>query len=67
MFLVLIIAVTSLSAFSILCFADILTDKLLKDMMKKEEEERENTNRCIYCGVIIPEGRHVCPECEAKI
>lgn len=24
------------------------------------------TDRCICCGEIIPEGRMVCPQCEAK-
>jgi hypothetical protein len=23
-----------------------------------------NNNRCVCCGVIIPEGRQVCPPCE---
>ena len=23
-------------------------------------------NRCVCCGEIIPEGRMVCPKCEAK-
>mgnify|MGYP003299620216 CR=1 FL=1 len=23
-------------------------------------------NRCVCCGEIIPEGRMVCPQCEAK-
>lgn len=23
-----------------------------------------SNNRCICCGEIIPEGRHVCPRCE---
>lgn len=26
----------------------------------------EDTNRCIVCGKIIPEGRHVCPACEKQ-
>ena len=24
-------------------------------------------DRCIYCNSIIPEGRMICPSCEAKI
>lgn len=24
-------------------------------------------NRCVCCGKIIPEGRMVCPQCEAKV
>lgn len=24
-------------------------------------------DRCIVCGVIIPEGRQVCPNCESKL
>lgn len=23
-------------------------------------------NPCVMCGAVIPEGRHVCPICEAK-
>lgn len=26
-----------------------------------------DVDRCIICGEIIPEGRQVCPSCEAKI
>lgn len=31
-----------------------------------EESRRENADRCISCGEIIPEGRWVCPTCERK-
>ena len=27
---------------------------------------RRNVDRCVCCGDIIPEGRQVCPKCEAK-
>ena len=23
----------------------------------------ENKNQCVYCGELIPEGRHVCTKC----
>lgn len=23
------------------------------------------SNRCVVCGVYVPEGRHVCPQCES--
>lgn len=26
----------------------------------------ESENRCVCCGAIIPEGRQVCPRCEAR-
>lgn len=26
----------------------------------------DNTERCVCCGKVIPEGRQVCPECEAE-
>lgn len=26
----------------------------------------ENVNRCVSCGEIIPEGKQVCPRCEAS-
>ena len=26
----------------------------------------EDTNRCVCCGEIIPEGRQVCPKCERE-
>ena len=26
----------------------------------------EDTNRCVVCGDIIPEGRQVCPVCERQ-
>lgn len=25
-----------------------------------------NEDRCVCCGDIIPEGRHICPQCETK-
>lgn len=25
----------------------------------------ETENRCVCCGAIIPEGRQICPKCEA--
>lgn len=26
----------------------------------------DNSNRCVCCGELIPEGRQVCPSCERK-
>lgn len=26
----------------------------------------DDTNRCVCCGAIIPEGRQVCPTCEKE-
>lgn len=31
------------------------------------EDKTMSENRCIYCNVIIPEGRMVCPKCEQSI
>lgn len=31
-----------------------------------KESRRENVDRCICCGEIIPEGNWVCPTCERK-
>lgn len=31
-----------------------------------EGSRKENADRCISCGEIIPEGRWVCPNCERK-
>ena len=31
-----------------------------------KESRKENADRCISCGEIIPEGRWVCPNCERK-
>lgn len=30
------------------------------------ESRKENADRCISCGEIVPEGRWVCPTCERK-
>lgn len=27
----------------------------------------DNVDRCIVCGIIIPEGRQVCPSCEGSV
>ena len=26
-----------------------------------------NVDRCVCCGEIVPEGRHVCPQCEKAV
>jgi hypothetical protein len=31
-----------------------------------DDSRKENENRCVCCGDIIPEGRWVCPNCERK-
>ena len=31
-----------------------------------KESQKENDDRCVSCGEIIPEGRWVCPNCERK-
>lgn len=31
-----------------------------------EGSQKENADRCVSCGEIIPEGRWVCPNCERK-
>ena len=31
-----------------------------------KESQKENADRCVSCGEIIPEGRWVCPNCERK-
>ena len=40
------------------------SDKILS-IAKKEVGTREST--CICCGSVIPEGRMVCPNCEAEV
>lgn len=27
----------------------------------------DNVDRCVCCGEIIPEGRHICPNCEGSV
>lgn len=39
-----------------------LTDKLLELF-----EGTTTDNRCVCCGVVIPEGRQVCPNCEKEL
>jgi hypothetical protein len=39
---------------------------------KEEVEEAyksvySNAEKCIHCGVIIPEGRLICPQCESEV
>jgi predicted amidophosphoribosyltransferase len=26
-----------------------------------------NVDRCVCCGAVVPEGRHVCPQCEKAV
>ena len=40
-------------------FEDDIVDALL-NLFKENTTE----NRCVCCGVVIPEGRQVCPNCE---
>ena len=28
-------------------------------------DHMERVDRCVFCGDVIPEGRHVCPRCMA--
>ena len=41
----------------------------LYHVWKKADAERKipNENTCVSCGVIIPEGRQVCPNCNKSI
>lgn len=65
-----------------LCGDDILLDvirdqseqierqqTLIKDMTEEIALLRagENADRCVICGAIIPEGRHVCLKCESQV
>lgn len=35
------------------------------EIATQRETKPATENRCVCCGEIIPEGRHVCPRCEA--
>lgn len=42
-------------------------DKLRKrypDGFDSDRSINRNVDRCVVCGAVIPEGRHVCPACE---
>lgn len=39
-------------------------ERLTHDALRAVLDAMTNTNRCICCGEIIPEGRQVCPRCE---
>lgn len=44
----------------------MINRKLLhRDLHFKLGEMRENAETCVCCGAEIPEGRQVCPACEA--
>lgn len=34
--------------------------------VRQDLDHMEGVDRCVICGEEIPEGRHVCPRCEAK-
>lgn len=38
-----------------------------KDLQAHLKRMAENTETCVCCGAEIPEGRQVCPACEAKV
>ena len=52
--LAIVIATLAIIFYSVFCHAP------------GEESRKENADRCISCGEIIPEGRWVCPNCERK-
>lgn len=31
------------------------------------ERKVPNENRCVSCGIVIPEGRQICPNCGVKL
>ena len=33
--------------------------------VRQELDHMEGVDRCVFCGEVIPEGRHVCPRCMA--
>ena len=33
----------------------------------QEERTRENVDRCVCCGEIVPEGRMICGKCEQNM
>lgn len=41
-------------------------DTLERMLSELEGEKMGNEERCVICGEIIPEGRQVCPICEAR-
>jgi uncharacterized OB-fold protein len=34
--------------------------------LPNQKEKKEMENKCVCCGVDIPEGRQVCPNCQAE-
>jgi len=42
------------------CAGEIATQQ------KREAEDFVKVNQCVMCGEVIPEGRQICPLCEAK-
>lgn len=41
----------------------------LEDLVTSQIEQHNfgDVNRCVCCGTVIPEGRHVCISCEEEI
>jgi hypothetical protein len=33
----------------------------------KKQDENQPVNPCLYCGEEVPEGSHVCPNCEKDL
>ena len=33
--------------------------------VRQDLDQMEGVDRCVFCGEVIPEGRHVCPRCMA--
>ena len=49
------VAILIMLLYSVLCY------------VPGNESRKENIDRCVCCGEIVPEGRWVCPNCERKV
>lgn len=36
------------------------------ERLRQEKRKLKNTETCVVCGEVIPEGRQVCPNCERR-
>ena len=52
---IVLIVIACVLIYSVFCYAP------------GNESRKENADRCVFCGEIIPEGRQVCPTCEKKV
>ncbi len=53
--------------FMAVCWLILIFSKTAEEIPVKSKIGRNTGDYCVVCGAWIPEGRQVCPNCEAEV